>query len=144
MTTNTEHRKIVLIDDDTDDRKYFAEALAEIDDGIELVTAKDGEQALAILQQPGFSLPHFIFLDLRMPRVNGRQCLLQIKDDDRLKNIPVIIYTTSKEEYEVEDLQRLGAVHFITKPSDPGEIYFVLSMVLEERWNDERWKKFKS
>ena len=143
METNTRSRKILLIDDDADDRKYFIEAVKEIDAGIQCVTAKDGEQALALLQQPGFALPNFIFLDLRMPRVNGRQCLLQIKANERLKAIPVIIYTTSKEVQEAEDLQNIGAVHFITKPSDPNEIYYVLSLVLEERWSDQAWIETK-
>jgi CheY-like chemotaxis protein len=132
METNTRRRKILLVDDDADDRKYFVEAVNEIDPGIECVTAKDGEQALELLQQPGFTLPNFIFLDLRMPRVSGRQCLLQIKAVERLRAIPVIIYTTSKELQDAEDLQNIGAVHFITKPSDPDEIYYVLSLVLEE------------
>ena len=78
-----------------------------------------------------------------MPRVNGRQCLLQIKANERLKAIPVIIYTTSKEVQEAEDLQNIGAVHFITKPSDPNEIYYVLSLVLEERWSDKAWIETK-
>ena len=143
METNTRSRKILLIDDDADDRKYFIEAVKEIDAGIQCVIAKDGEQALALLQQPGFVLPNFIFLDLRMPRVNGRQCLLQIKANERLKAIPVIIYTTSKEVQEAEDLQNIGAVHFITKPSDPDEIYYVLSLVLEERWSDQAWIETK-
>ena len=133
------NRKILLIDDDADDRKYFIEAVKEIDAEIECVTAKDGEQAMAMLKSPDFTLPNFIFLDLRMPRLSGRQCLLHIKADDGLKNIPVIIYTTSKEVQEAEDLQNLGAVHFITKPSVADEIYFVLSLVLEERWSDKIW-----
>jgi CheY-like chemotaxis protein len=144
MEKKSFNRKIVLIDDDSDDRKYFAEALHEIDSSIELVTAKDGEQALNLLKQPGLAIPNFIFLDLRMPRVNGRQCLLQIKADVRLKDIPVVIYTTSKEIREADELLALGAVHFITKPSDPEEIYYVLSMVLEEKWSDAGWQKFKS
>ena len=125
----------MLVDDDADDRKYFIEAVAEIDDSIECVTAKDGLQALELLRNPNFLLPDFIFLDLRMPRYNGKQCLLQIKADERLKNIPVIIYTTSRELSESEEMGRLGAVHFISKPSDPGEIFYVLSLVLEEQWD---------
>lgn len=139
MGATTSNRKILLIDDDADDRKYFVEAVKEIDSSIECVTAKDGEQALAFLRQPHLSMPDFIFLDLRMPRINGKQCLLQIKADLRLKDIPVIIYTTSKAVQEAEELQSLGAVHFITKPSEPDEIYYVLSLVLEERWGDDAW-----
>ena len=128
-------RKILLVDDDADDRKYFLEAVAEINDTIECATAKDGLQALELLRDPQFSLPDFIFLDLRMPRYNGKQCLLQIKADERLKEIPVVIYTTSREVQESEELQSLGAVHFISKPSDPDEIFYVLSLVLEEQWD---------
>lgn len=93
---------------------------------------KDGEQALEILENNQFSLPDYIFLDLRMPKINGRQCLVQIKSDERLKHIPVIVYTTSKEVQETEEMQGLGAVHFITKPTDTEEIYYVISQVLEE------------
>jgi len=128
-------QKILLVDDDADDRKYFLEAVAEIDPAIECATAKDGLHALELLRNPQFALPDFIFLDLRMPRYNGKQCLLQLKADERLKDIPVIIYTTSREIKESEELQSLGAVHFISKPSDPDEIFYVLSLVLEEQWD---------
>ena len=133
-------KKILLVDDDPDDRKYFAEAVNEIDDNIECITAKDGEQALEFLKDPGATLPDYIFLDLRMPRYNGKQCLTQIKADERLRNIPVIIYTTSREVEESEEMSQMGAVHFISKPSDPGEIYYVLSLVLEEQWNNTVFK----
>lgn len=135
METKKATRKILLVDDDADDRMYFKEALHEIDPAIECAEAKDGQQALELLQNTGFSLPDYIFLDLRMPRYNGKQCLLQIKADKRLQNIPVIIYTTSKEVDDSEEMQALGAVHFISKPSNPDEIYYVISIVLEEQWN---------
>lgn len=129
------NRKILLVDDDADDRKYFLEALQEIDATVQCVTAKDGQQALELLNNSDFTLPHYIFLDLRMPKISGRQCLLQIKSDDRLKDIPVIIYTTSREAQDSEELKQLGSVHFISKPSDPGEIYYVISLALEEQWD---------
>lgn len=129
------NRKILLVDDDADDRKYFLEALQEIDATVQCVTAKDGQQALELLNNLDFTLPHYIFLDLRMPKISGRQCLHQIKSNDRLKNIPVIIYTTSRETQDSEELKKLGSVHFISKPSDPGEIYYVISLALEEQWD---------
>lgn len=144
MENKSPQRKILLADDDADDRKYFLESLNEIDSSIECVTAKDGQQALALLNSPGFVLPDYIFLDLRMPRISGKQCLLQIKSDERLRDIPVIIYTTSRAVEESEELLSLGAVHFITKPADPDEIYYVLTLVLEERWSDKAWMKLRS
>lgn len=143
MDSKSLQRRILLVDDDADDRKYFMEAVDEIDSTITCIAAKDGQQALAFLKSPGFDLPDYIFLDLRMPRISGKQCLLQIKADDRLKDIPVIIYTTSRGAEESEELQRMGAVHFISKPADPDEIYYVLTLVLEERWSDEAWKKHR-
>jgi CheY-like chemotaxis protein len=126
-------RKILLIDDDADDRRYFIEAVNEIDTGIECVTANDGVQAMELLNNVQFSIPDYIFLDLRMPKINGRQCLVQIKSDERLMHIPVIVYTTSTELEESEEMARLGAVRFISKPSEMEEIYYVLSQVLEEQ-----------
>jgi CheY-like chemotaxis protein len=128
-------RKILLVDDDADDRKYFVEAVNEIDAEIECVTAKDGQQALKLLNDLQLSLPDYIFLDLRMPRINGRECLKHIKSDQRLKHIPVIVYTTSREVEESEEMQGMGAVHFITKPTNTEEIYYVVSQVLEEHGN---------
>ena len=130
------NKKILLIDDDADDRKYFQEALAEIDATIEFVQAKDGQQALEILRDLNISLPNYIFLDLRMPRISGKQCLAQMQLDERLKSIPIIIYTTSNVIEESVDFASLGAVHFISKPSDPDEINNVIYFALQERWKD--------
>lgn len=138
MESIKDDKKILLVDDDADDRKYFIEAVNEIDASIECDTAIDGQQALKLLNNPEYTLPDFIFLDLHMPRYNGKQCLQLIKADDRLKDIPVIIYTTSKEVEESEQLQNMGAVHFISKPADPEEIFYILSVILEEQWNSNR------
>lgn len=127
---------LLIVDDDVDDRELFIEAVREVDEEIQCSTAKDGQQALEILKNESIKLPDFIFLDLRMPRFNGKKCLLEIKNDDRLKNIPVIIYSTSREVEESIEMKGMGAIHFITKPSRPEEIYYLVSVVLEEQWND--------
>jgi CheY-like chemotaxis protein len=108
---------ILIVDDDADDRELFIDAIKEVDSEIECTTAVDGKQALEQLKNSYDSLPDFIFLDLRMPRLSGKKCLLQIKNDERLKSIPVIIYTTSRDVEEAKELQELGAVHFISKPA---------------------------
>ena len=125
--------KILIVDDDADDRKLFIDAISEIDETIKCTTAADGKQALEVLRDSAAPLPDFIFLDLRMPRYNGTRCLKEIKKDELLKSIPVIIYTTSKELEESEELKEMGAVHFISKPTNPEEIYYVVSFVLEEQ-----------
>ncbi|MBC7826602.1 MAG: response regulator [Chitinophagaceae bacterium] len=123
---------LLIIDDDADDRNLFLEAVKEVDEEIECITASDGKEALDLLKNSS-SLPDFIFLDLRMPRFNGKKCLFEIKNDERLKSIPVIIYTTSKEIEESRDLKEMGAIHFISKPTNPEEIYYLVSFTLEEQ-----------
>ena len=122
---------LLIVDDDADDRKFFIDAVREVDENIECLTAKDGKHALELLREITV-LPDVIFLDLRMPRINGKKCLIEIKNDERLKNIHVYVYTTSREVTESEELQKLGAVHFISKPSNHEEIYYIISLLLEE------------
>ena len=126
---------ILIVDDDADDRELFMDAIKEVDADIKCTTAIDGKQALECLKSNYKTLPDFIFLDLRMPRSSGKKCLLEIKRDEQLKSIPVIIYTTSKDVEEAKELREMGAVHFISKPSDPDEIYYIVSFVLEEQLN---------
>lgn len=123
----------MIVDDDEDDRQFFIEAVNEISNTIECTVAKDGRQALELLNNEAQVLPDIIFLDLRMPRFNGKRCLLELKATERLKHIPVIIYSTSTEVTESIELKGLGAARFISKPHSPEEIYYILSVVLEEQ-----------
>lgn len=122
---------LLIVDDDADDRMLFIEAVEEINTNIQCLTANDGQQALDLLRNLPH-LPDLIFLDLRMPRINGKKCLVEIKRDEKLKNIPVVIYTTSRELDESKDLKELGAIHFISKPTNPDEIFYLVASVLEE------------
>lgn len=110
-------RKIIMIvDDDPDDRAFFCEALSEVDASIECISVKGGEEALQHLEKSE-GVPDYIFLDLNMPRMNGKQCLKHIKSNANLSSIPVIIYTTSKSKEDIEETKCLGAVYFLTKPN---------------------------
>lgn len=122
----------LIVDDDADDSMLFIEAVREIDEAIECKTAKNGEQALKLLRNIEYPLPDFIFLDIRMPRLDGKKCLVEIKKDERLKNIPVIIYTTSRGVEESKELRAMGAFHFISKPRNADEIFYLISFVMEE------------
>jgi DNA-binding NtrC family response regulator len=126
---------LLIVDDDADDRMLFMEAVKEVDENFECMIAKDGQQALDLLKNDVHSLPDLIFLDISMPRLSGKKCLSEIKKDERLKNIPVIIYTTSKDVKESRELKEMGAFHFISKPSNADEIYYLVSFALEEHLN---------
>jgi CheY-like chemotaxis protein len=122
----------MLVDDDLDDHEIFSLALTEADKPIEVMRAYDGVEALSQLRSNTHERPHFIFLDLNMPRMNGKQCLEQLKLDSQLKDIPVIIYSTSSEIKDLIDAQNLGAIAFIVKSASIHELTMALKDFFEE------------
>ena len=126
---------ILLADDDADDRDLFLEAIKETNQEFDCVAVEDGQQAIQYLSDLANPIPDYVFLDLRMPRMSGSTCLQLIRSDERLRQIPVIIYTTSDYVEDSKELINTGATHFITKPANPEEIYYILSMILNEKWN---------
>jgi DNA-binding NtrC family response regulator len=125
---------ILLVDDDEDDRKLFFEAVIEVDSAISCISACNCQEALDYLKNEANILPDFIFLDLRMPGFSGQKCLEEIKKEARLVPVPVIVYTTSREVSESIALKKMGAVHFMSKPTSPDDVYYMVSFVLGEKW----------
>ena len=114
--------KYYIVDDDAEDRDLLIEALLSIDKGGQCFTAKNGEEGLQKLAEDVIPLPDFIFLDLNMPRQNGKQFLIEIKKIKRFSHIPVVIYTTSSDEKDREESKQLGALYYIPKPDGFDEI----------------------
>lgn len=114
-----------LIDDDVDDRAVFQLALTAYDSSIELVTASNGVEALEKINSPDLFLPDYIFLDLNMPYMSGKECLIKLREIDRLKNVPILIYSTIHTDYE--GLASRWASAFITKPNSIEALVKVLS-----------------
>jgi CheY-like chemotaxis protein len=129
--TNT----ILIIDDDADDRSLFIDAVGEISKSLHCIAANDGEEALLLLDTAGAKLPDYIFLDLNMPRLNGKQCLCEIKKRPHLFHIPVIIYSTTRRVEDVEETKKMGAVHFLTKPILFSDICHEIKGVLQKTWD---------
>jgi DNA-binding NtrC family response regulator len=125
---------ILLVDDDADDRQFFFEAVKQVDEMISCISAGSAQDALLYLKNENNLLPDFIFLDLRMHGLSGKECLEEIKKDARLYPIPVIVYTTSREVEESVELKKMGAAHFMSKPTSPDDIYYMLSVVLGDNW----------
>jgi CheY-like chemotaxis protein len=109
---------LMIVDDDKDDRFFFRRALRELGPGYECIEAENGLDAIAKLKEVS-TFPDFIFLDLNMQLMNGKQTLKELKKDQRLQDIPVIIYSTSSYEEDIASAKRLGAAHYMTKQSDP-------------------------
>lgn len=108
------HKSILLLDDDNDDCTLFQEALYEVDRAAELWTANSFDELMAMLRGPG--QPDLIVMDLNMPKLNGIECLARLKATERLKDIPVVIFSTIAQQDAVERVYRNGALHYITKP----------------------------
>ena len=123
-------RVIMIVDDDEDDVELFSDALKEVDREVQCTSASNGEDALIKLSKGDTPLPDYIFLDLNMPRLNGKQCLKRLKSDSKLRHIPVIIYTTSKLREDMEETKQLGAVHFLTKPNKLNDLRKEITSIL--------------
>jgi CheY-like chemotaxis protein len=127
---------ILLADDDPDDAEMFALVLSDIDSSLTLHHVKDGLAVFEHLKHPGNQVPDIIFLDINMPEMNGWQCLSMLKHNDRTKNIPVLIYTTSSHSRDKQTAIELGASAFITKPSDYNTLRKILSAIASSHGSD--------
>ncbi|MEO7306172.1 MAG: response regulator [Ferruginibacter sp.] len=138
MKDNKQHTplQILLADDDMDDRFFFDKALQEIPIATELVSVYNGEQLMVYLEKNAAHLPDLLFLDLSMPRKTGFECLSEIKENDRFKDIPVVMLTTSfTRGVDLEDnlkntLSRMGAMNYIRKPGDFEELKQVIQQTI--------------
>lgn len=131
----SEKKLLMIVDDDKDDRFFFRSAIRKNNPSFECLEAENGNDALQQLRTAE-ALPDFIFLDLNMPKMDGRECLIELKKDKTLKNIPVIIYSTSEYKLDKEVTKELGADFFLTKLSDiyplPEELVKTMSKVAEK------------
>lgn len=114
--------KILLIDDDSDDRALFREVVQEISPETICATESDGEKALSDLLDPSFTLPDLIFMDINMPRISGWDCLTTIKGLEKTKNIPVVMFSTSSRDRDIDSASRFGAIGLLTKSGDYREL----------------------
>jgi CheY-like chemotaxis protein len=127
---NLNQLKILLADDDIDDCIFFKEALVELLLSKHLTTVNDGEQLMQLLTNETNVLPHVLFLDLNMPRKNGFECLTEIKLSKKLKQLPVIVFSTSFEQEVVNQLYKNGAQYFIRKPSEFSQFKNIIQLSL--------------
>jgi CheY-like chemotaxis protein len=115
---------ILIADDDEDDRLLTRQALEEAHLSNDVRFVEDGEELMDYLRRQGqyagndgrAPRPGLILLDLNMPRKDGRECLREIKADDDLRDIPVVVLSTSREEEDIARSYQLGVNSFISKP----------------------------
>jgi chemotaxis family two-component system response regulator Rcp1 len=114
------NRTVLLVEDSPGDVRLTREAFRDADPTIDLHVAIDGVDAMAFLKREGSRAgaprPDFILLDLNLPRMDGREVLAQIKEDDALKTIPTVILTTSDAEADILTSYQLQANCYLSKP----------------------------
>ncbi|OGR11638.1 MAG: two-component system response regulator [Desulfobacula sp. GWF2_41_7] len=115
-------KRILLVEDDPMDIELTLKALTQHKLANEITVARDGVEALDYLYRRGAFVQHpagnpvVILLDLKMPRLNGVQVLQQLKSDDQLRMVPVVILTSSRESADLEECYRLGINAYVVKP----------------------------
>lgn len=115
---NTKRLNVLLADDDFDDCNFFKQALEELSPSTDLTIVHDGEELMNYLTEKVEKIPNVLFLDINMPRKNGIECLNEIKQNKKLKDIPVIMFSTSNSWETINLLFNSGANVYIHKPSD--------------------------
>jgi CheY-like chemotaxis protein len=122
---------IYIADDDTDDIDFFQEALTEVDESASLGCGKNGVELMKKLLYPELPVPDIIFLDINMPLMNGLECLKEIKQHLHLKDIPIVMYTTSALQSTIELAYKLGASLLVEKPSEFDDLKNMLTSILK-------------
>jgi CheY-like chemotaxis protein len=129
---NTKHLNILLADDDLDDCNFFKQALEELSPSAQLTTVHDGEELMNYLSEnsPRNEGTDVLFLDINMPRKNGLECLSEIKRNAKLKDIPVVMFSTSNSWDTINMLFKSGSHVYIHKPSDFAQLKQVIHHAL--------------
>jgi len=130
---------ILLADDDLDDCMFFKHALEDFSISTHLTTVRDGEQLMDYLSKNIENLPSILFLDINMPRKTGLECLFEIKKDERLNGIPVVMFSTTNSWDTINLLFKSGAHVYIHKPNDFAQlkqvIHHALPLAVEKRFS---------
>jgi two-component system alkaline phosphatase synthesis response regulator PhoP len=109
--------KILIVDDEPHLRALIQQTLEELEDeGVELLTASDGEQALAILRE---TQPELVFLDVMMPKLNGFDVCHAVKHELGMSHVHIVLLTAKGQEFDRQRGQEVGADLYMTKPFDP-------------------------
>jgi len=122
---------VFLIDDDEDDREIFRDAIRICNSQIEVLFARDGVEALELLRS-SWVRPEIIFLDYNMPRMNGVECLKQLKASQDLNEIPVVMYTTSGDRGQENAILEMGADYYMRKTHSFEQLCTELARLLDD------------
>ena len=128
------YNAILLIDDDEEDQEIFMDALKEVDPLLHCAVANDGEEAMKLLNDDALVKPDLIFIDMNMPKLNGKQVLQALKSTGSLQDVPVIMYSTFFGAKDIFEINNLGAAHHMVKATKFSELCASLRAILSSPW----------
>lgn len=134
MDVSQSQMQILLCDDDEDDRMFFSEAMKELKIQNVLTVFESGLELMDYLHHPETNLPHILFLDINMPCKSGLECLEEIRENSKFKDLVIAIYSTSASEEDIENTFSNGANIYIKKPSDFNKLKKTIHQVLNINW----------
>lgn len=132
QTENCVVNSIILAEDDEDDQMMFKEVIQQFNSPIDLQIVADGRQLLSLLEN---ILPDLLFLDLDMPYRNGLQCLLAIRESARLQNLPVIMFSSTSRQVNIQTAYEMGAHLFLVKSSSFKEYASAINTIVRMDWS---------
>jgi CheY-like chemotaxis protein len=133
--------KVLLVDDDQDDRQSFAEAVSYLNLPVQVQYASDSKEMFEFLEQN--EDVHLILLDINMPFRDGKQCLRDLKSNERFKHIPVIIYTVSSNTKDINETFEQGAHYYVIKPYAKANFHQSLKYLFNLDWTVQQPKALR-
>lgn len=132
--SNPSQMRILLCDDDEDDRMFFAEAIFELKVQHALTIYETGLELMDFLHHPTSDLPHILFLDINMPCKSGLECLKEIREHQKFKDLVIAIYSTSDSDEDIEETFANGANIYIKKPTDFNKLKKIINHIINLNW----------
>ncbi|WP_207506348.1 response regulator [Telluribacter humicola] len=121
-----------LIDDDADDSYFLSTAINEVRPDLLCVTELSSQIALTKLYEAAHQIPEFIFLDLNMPVIDGRELITRIKQIEWLAEVPIIVFSTSSIMKDIDGVKALGAAGYMVKPGGYHDLVKAVALVLSQ------------
>jgi len=120
----------ILIDDDGDDLEFLAEAIKSVDNSVKCITYLYCDEALNLISTDTSNLPNYIFIDINMPRLDGQECLRQLRKNPNLDGVTITMLSTSMTPVVAKNLKEDGADFTFQKPNKFAEYQYILENIL--------------
>jgi len=123
-------KKILIVDDESHIRMLIEQTLEDLEDeGVELLFAENGEEALALIEKEA---PNLVFLDVMMPKMNGMEVCHKVKKELKMTDVYIILLTAKGQEVDRQKGLEMGANKYMTKPFDPDEMLTIAEEILNQ------------